>query len=131
MPRGVWKRTKKHLEDLQRNLEKAWKLPITEKQLEARRENGRKVGNLPCTEAEREASRRNAYKMSQLPKTRKQIEAHRSKKANVIAKHHNDLCHGALRPNDITCMTMSEHSFLHSKIRVENGTHNWLKENKQ
>ncbi len=51
--------------------------------------------------------------------------------ADTIVEHHNDLCHGAESPDDITCMTMSEHSSLHNYLRLKNGTHYFLAKNKQ
>lgn len=111
--------------------------PLTQKQLEAL-DRGRR---LPRTEKQREASRRNMHIMSKLPKTQKQIEQCRNlalsnkgrpnpHKGNVfgnsIVCHHNDLCRGKLRSDDVTYMTMSEHAKLHTNLQVKNGTHNFL-----
>ncbi len=60
-----------------------------------------------------------------LPRSEKQMEhAHQNIKegkcrifANDIVKHHNDLCRGKLRPDDITLMTLSEHFSLHTQYR--------------
>ena len=105
MPSGVYKRTefnsKKQKEIARRNAYKLHKLPRTQVQIEA----GRKVGKLP--------------------KTLLQTGKGRSKphEGNIfgddIVKHHNDLCHGALRPDDITCMTHSKHIGLHAKLRYQ------------
>lgn len=43
-----------------------------------------------------------------------------------IVEHHNDLCHGALRPDDITSMPLSDHARLHGKLRMEDGTHPFI-----
>jgi hypothetical protein len=78
-----------------------------------------------------------------LPKTEKQIENTRrmglnnkgkshpsSLNANTIVEHHNDLCHGAKDPNDVTYMPHSEHVSLHHNLRVQNGTHPFLPNNR-
>lgn len=50
--------------------------------------------------------------------------------SDTIIEHHNDLVHGAERPDDVTHMTMSKHMSLHNKLRVENGTHHLLAKNR-
>lgn len=64
-----------------------------------------------------------------LRRTQKQLESSRkmglSNHAATIIKHHNDLCHGAKNPNDVSFMSHSEHSRLHANLRVKNGTHNF------
>jgi len=136
MPRGVYKRTKSSSVKQLEALSKGRNLPKTAKQLRALSE-GRKFPTL--TRKRIEASQRNAYKAHKLPRTQKQLEASRNAlkpyigKANVhgddIVEHHNDLQHGALRPDDVTLMTLSEHTTFHNKLKVENGTHNLLRKN--
>lgn len=118
MPTGIYIRTK----------------PKTQKQLEAARTAGRKTGaqnikmahKLPASDAQREAWRKIGLSTKGKPKPHKGNVF-----GNDIIKHHNDLCHGAERPDDITYMTQSQHLSLHHKIRVENGTHHFLTKNRQ
>jgi len=42
---------------------------------------------------------------------------HPSLTSDTIIEHHNDLCHGKLRPNDVTYMTHAEHSRFHAGLR--------------
>ncbi len=51
--------------------------------------------------------------------------------ANTIIEHHNDLCHGAKDPNDVTYMAHSDHSRLHANLQLENGTHPFLAKNRE
>lgn len=148
MPTGVYirikPRSKKQLEVLSVGREIAHKKPRNQKQIKHIRELGKKVK----TEKQIETSRKNiqiANKLPTLPKTQKQIESSRKNartmqlynigKSNPhgptifgddIIRHHNDLQHGALRPDDMVFMTASEHTSLHNKLRVQNGTHNFL-----
>jgi len=117
MPTGVYVRTK----------------PKTEKFLSAARENVKKAAEvahkLPRTLAQID----NTYRMGQAPKSEKQIEASRENGrknglsctgkphphgptvfGDDIIEHHNDLCHGAERPDDVTSMTSSEHMKFHA-----------------
>jgi hypothetical protein len=75
------------------------KLPRTMKQIESARRMGKAVKTL----RQRIASRNNG-KHGKLSK-------------DTIIQHHNDLCHGAERPDDITCMSHGGHSRLHAKLR--------------
>jgi len=89
----------------------ASKLPRTQRQIEACHQNGRKNGS--------------ASKGKHRPSHGGRVFA------DDTVKHHNDLCHGAERPDDIALMTMSEHSRFHANLRIENGTHHWLVENRE
>lgn len=127
-------KTQKQIESARENQKIAVKiaasLPRSEKQLESSREKGRKIGSLPRTQNQIEACR----KTGKLPKTKVQIESARRKNrinANTIVEHHNDLCHGAERPEDVDCITLSEHGKLHANLRVENGTHHLLTKNRE
>lgn len=88
----------------------------------------------PITEVQREASRKNGRKAGTLPKTEKQIEHARTmglnNHADTIIEHHNDLCHGAEDPDDTTYMIMKDHSSLHAKLRVQDGTNPFLSKNR-
>lgn len=85
-----------------------------------------------CSEVGRKTGPKNIKATHRLPRTQKQIEASRklgrkygsknSPKADTIVCHHNDLCHGKERPDDVTYMTNREHVGLHSRLRVANGT---------
>ena len=136
MPSGVYVRTK----------------PISEKQLAALSKGREIASKLPKTAKQKETSRKNFIKATKasasLPRTTKQVETayingcnHGYQKgqphphegtvfANDVVKHHNDLQHGAERPDDITPMTLSEHMRLHNKLRVNNGTNPFLRENR-
>lgn len=116
MPTGIYIRTEEQLRQLRENAKKARKvahsLPRTQKQIEAGRKNfikAQKVGRI-------------------LPRTSKQLKG--KVFADDIIEHHNDLCHGAEDPDDVTYMIHREHSSLHMKLRVENGTHNLLSKNR-
>ena len=89
------------------------KRPKTKAQRDAARISGRRnmeiMKSLPRTEAQRAASRRNGRKLVSNPHKGLVF-------ANGIIEHHNDLCHGRERPDDITPMTLSEHSRLHGKL---------------
>ncbi len=63
--------------------------------------------------------------LGKAPKTEKQREASRKigRRINIngdtIIKHHNDLCHGAERPDDVMIMNHSEHCRLHGKLQCQ------------
>lgn len=111
MPTGVYKRTEAHKEIARRNVKKARSVPRTKTQYDSSCKNFQKAREiahkLPRTQNQIEASRRNVKKCCVF--------------ADTIVKHHNDLQHGALRPNDVTYMTHSAHMSLHMKLRVDNG----------
>ena len=90
------------------------KMPRSQKQIE----NLRKLNERPRTQVQCEAGLRN-------------LDKGRNITRNTIVEHHNDLCHGAERPDDITLMTSSEHHRLHANIRVQNGTHPFLGKNRE
>ena len=118
MPVGVYPRSQKQLEALDRGR----RLPRTPKQIEACRRNGRKVGNLPNTSAKQiEGCRKLGLAAKGKPNPHKGNVF-----GNSIVEHHNDLCHGAERPNDVSHMTLSEHHSLHNNLKVKNGTHPFL-----
>lgn len=98
-------------------LNKLHKLPKTQKQKENARNMGKKYGKMALKIAHK------------LPKSAKQLANSRKAQvfANDIIKHHNDLCHGEIRPDDITLMTHSEHAKLHMQLHIENGTHPAIK----
>ena len=133
MPKGVYIRTEKQIETIR----ELGKLPKTQAQIEAGRENlkrGREIAQkLPKSQKQIEACR----STGKLPRTQKQMENARKnlKKGlvfgNTIIKHHNDLQHGILKPHDVSYMTSSEHSRLHANMRVENGTHHFLNQNRE
>lgn len=120
-------KTEKQLEASRQNAYRMGKLPKTQKQREASHKTGRKywqiaqkvAASLPRTEKQKHQF----YDLSQRPRTKAQWQAiyKNLKKAGVFAKdivkHHNDLCHGTKRPDDITLMTHSEHCRLHSNLR--------------
>lgn len=108
MPTGVYERTE---EEMQR-VRELCKRPITAAQIKVRRENVRKATEASC----------------KLPRTKNQLES--LPHADTIVKHHNDLCRGVERPDDITLITHSEHMSLHNNLRVQNGTHNLLAKNR-
>lgn len=116
MPRGVYVRTEK---DIQRICELN-KRPKTPRQIE----HSRRIGKAPRTEKQREASRNNIQKIN-LNNIGKPNPHKATVFADTIVEHHNDYQHGALRPNDISFMSHSEHSRLHANLRVKNGTHNF------
>jgi len=125
MPKGVWKDSEKQMQHI-RGLHKR---PRTQKQIEAFHQNLKKAREVAC----------------KLPRTEKQIEAGRKlgqvganqkgKPKNYIVRHHNDLCHGKKDPNNVTYMSHSEHCRLHTtlrnKLKIENGTHNFLARNRR
>lgn len=139
MPIGVYKRTKWHIEIACRNLEKAKgvprKYPISEKQLKACRENQKKAveagRKLPRTEAHRKAARENMLKCHKEGKHLGHGFGKKPRTGQTIIRHHNDLQHGAERPDDVTYMSHSEHVRLHSRLQLEDGTHNFLTKNKR
>lgn len=47
--------------------------------------------------------------------------------ADSIVEHHNDLQHGAIRPNDTNLMSHSEHTRLHSKKRCRDNKGKFIK----
>jgi hypothetical protein len=51
--------------------------------------------------------------------TRRANDNHRFAYGDKMITHHNDLCHGALRPDDTTKMSHREHSRLHCLIRCQ------------
>jgi len=133
MPSGIYQRKPFTIERKKAISEGLLHSPKAQK---ASRKNGRKAGlsnkgirRGPKTQKQLEASRENVRKLHKLPKTEKQIKA-ASKlgriSANTIVEHHNDLCRGAERPDDVNLMSLSEHTTLHNKLKVENGTHHWL-----
>ncbi len=91
------------------------KLPRSAKQIE----HTRKLGKGPRTQKQIATSRELCRKMG-LNTT-----------SDTIVGHHNDLCRGEERPDDITYMSHGEHTSLHAKLRVENGTHHWLAKNRK
>jgi len=106
-PLGIYKRSKKQIE----HTRQMGKAPRTEKQLEAWRKHCRQMAKLPRTEKQmRHICQVNLAKKGK-PSPYKGIAS-----GDNIVKHHNDLCHGCSRPNDIILMTRSEHSSLHSKL---------------
>lgn len=107
MPTGIYKRSEQQL----RQFRELHKSPKSPKQLKALAK-GRKIAHkLPRTEAQLRVCRENGRKVGL------------SNNADMIVKHHNDLQHGALRPNDITLLSLSEHTALHSKLR---NPYQWL-----
>jgi hypothetical protein len=129
-------RSAKQLEAFFKSQQIGRKLPRTKKQIQHWQELLKK----PRTKTQREASRASVKKACEasrkLPRTKAQLEANRKNgcklvfnphgstvSANDIIEHHNDLCHGAERPDDVTLMTHSEHSRLHMELRIKNGTH--------
>ena len=132
MGRGIYKRTEKAKEIARGNMKKATeagrKLPRSLAQMEA----GRKVGKLPRTQKQIETARENCRRIGKLPRTEKQLAILRTTRiyANDIICHHNDLQHGTERPDDVAYMTASEHTSLHANLRVENGTHHFLRKNR-
>lgn len=127
MPRGIYQRTEKHREICRENIRKgreiAHSLPLTQKQLEVL-DRGRR---LPRTQKQIATCRMNGRKVGKLPNRKGSLNPH---KGNVFGDtfvcHHNDLCHGAERPDDITYMSQREHQKLHSNLQVQNGTHPFL-----
>lgn len=131
-------KTKKQIEASRKNAYKMSQLPKTDKQREASRKTGRKyvkiaqkVGaSLPRSYKQK----KQFYELSQRPRTEAQRKAsyQNLEKAGVFAettvKHHNDLCHGALRPDDVTYMTHSKHGRLHMELRIKDGTPPWIKQ---
>jgi len=126
MPKGIYKRTKEHKEILRRNMGKAgkvaWKLPRSLAQIK----HHHKLSKLPTTQKKRETWRKIG-----LNSKGKRNPHGPTAFGNDIVKHHNDLCHGAERPDDIALMTQSEHRRLHEKLRVQNGTHPFLSKNRK
>lgn len=112
MPTGIYKRTQKH-----RKATREGQLKSSKAQ-KAFRESAQKLHKLPRTEKQLY----NSAKMGKLPKTSLQIETTRkmglSNHGDMIVKHHNDLCHGAERPDDVAEMTLSQHSKLHAEYRA-------------
>lgn len=113
--------SKRQLKNLAKGREKGWKMPRTEKQLSATRGNIKIAHKLPRTQKQIEASR----KLGSSAKGKPNPHGPRVFGDDII-EHHNDLKHGAERPDDITLMTHAEHSSLHNKLRIETGTHNFL-----
>ena len=113
---GKAPKTQKQCENAKKATAVACKLPRTQKQLATYCENGRKVGKLPRTKKQLETVRENIKGIYVF--------------ANTIVEHHNDLCHGTERPDDVTYMTSSEHISLHNNLRVQNGTHPFLASNR-
>lgn len=97
MPKGVYKRTKRHRE--------------------ISRENACKLNKLPKSEAHKKANRENMIKCH---KEGKHLGHGFDKKPLMgqdIIKHHNDLKHGAERPDDVIYMSSSDHCRLHAKLQ--------------
>lgn len=117
------------------NLRRMHSLPKTSIQIKHTTE----MSKMPKTPEQIEIRRKNAYELGKRPKTQKQIQTSRkiarkmgsSNNADTTVKHHNDLCHGTERPDDITCMTLSEHTRLHINLRIEDGTHHFLTQNRK
>ena len=137
MPTGVYTRTKPstptQLEALKKGREVALKLPRTQKQREASHKNFIKAGKvgstLPRTLKQLATARENGRKYGFKKGEPHPHEATVS--GDDIIEHHNDLCHGAERPDDVTCMTLSEHISLHNRLRVEDETNPFLAINRQ
>ncbi len=83
-----------------------------------------KLHKLPRSAAQMKSARR-LGELPKLPRNGQRIFP------NTMAEHHNDLCHGALRPDDVTYMTFKKHGNLHAKLQLENGTHNFLTKNRR
>jgi hypothetical protein len=125
-------RTKKQKETARKQMIEMNKRPKSVKQIQTSRENAYRISQLPKTQLQIEVSCKKLEKARKiawkLPRSKAQIEnARRLSKnftpaADTIIKHHNDLCHGAKKPDDITPMTLSQHAKLHMKLRIENGT---------
>lgn len=96
-------------------------IQITETDRENRRKRARKMGKAPKTQKQRQASREHFRKLGKLPKTKKQLAIRVF--GDDIVKHHNDLCHGKLRPDDVTYMRGRDHNRLHINLMIQNGTH--------
>ncbi len=136
MPTGVYVRTKPQSKKQMEQIRTIAKRPRTEKQCETSRKNVQKAQKiahkLPRTQKQIKACCKNFIKAreigSTLPRTPKQLAG--KVFGNDIVEHHNDLCHGAERPEDVTYMIMREHSRLHNNLRVLQGTHCFLTKNK-
>ncbi len=133
-------RSSKNRKAARENLKKATKasasLPRTEAQLEAAHKNGSKTGYRNITaynksDKGRKTSSENSKKArkisASLPRTNKQKEAVRKvglankgckgrTNTDTIDLHHNDLCHGALRPDDKIYLPHRLHSKLHRML---------------
>ena len=113
--------TNKHSDKVRKHLENLHKQPRTLAQLGACRENGVKVSKLPNTQKQREVARKTGLN------NKGKLNPHGPTLfGNTIVEHHNDLCYGAERPDDITLMTSSEHLSLHNNLRIQNGSHHFL-----
>ena len=91
MPTGVYVRTK----------------PNSQKQRDAARQAGRKNGA------------KNIKKANETGKNRGNGFDKKPLMGKDLVEHHNDFCHGAERPDDITIMTNSEHTRLHAKLQYQ------------
>ncbi len=80
------------------------------------------MGKRPNTEKQIQAARQNMIKINKEGKNRGNGFDKKPLMGNHIIKHHNDLQHGAIRPDDITLMTHSKHARLHMNLHIENGT---------
>lgn len=114
------------------HLNRLAKQPRTQRQIESARELCRELGKkygkinvkkshkLSRTQKQRDASRRACLKLHKLPRTQKQIEAAHKPKVfgDDIVCHHNDLCRGKLRPDDVMYISHREHLRLHAKLQA-------------
>jgi hypothetical protein len=115
MPKGVYVRTEKAKEACRETCRKMSlsnkNRPRTPVELIALRKNAKNAREaalkLPRTQAQRDASRKAAYQMGL------------SNNADTIVKHHNDLTHGALRPDDVSYMSAREHNRFHAKLQCQ------------
>ena len=108
MAKGVYIRTKPKSKKQMQQIRELGQKPKTQNQLRATRQNvkkaQKKAQSVPRTKAQRKAVLENI----------KDVRVF----ADTIVKHHNDLCHGAKDPDDVTYMTSSEHMRLHANIRI-------------
>lgn len=105
MPTGVYRRTEKHKKIARKNIAKAREVALKLPRTLIQREVCRKMGKAAKTQKQRESIR----ELGKIPNIF----------ADTIIEHHNDLCHGAERPDDVSCMTNSEHGKLHAKLQCQ------------
>lgn len=121
MPTGVYIRSKEQIQQICERLCKLNQRPKTQKQREASRNNINKVHgwNSGLTKKTDVRIAAGAIAISKAVKGKNRGNGF-DKKALLgddIVCHHNDLCHGALRPDDISHMTNRKHCRLHGLLK--------------
>ena len=115
MPKGVYIRTEKIRKGIS-----AGRLQSPKAQQAARNniKKGQEVAHkLPRTQKQIGACRQNMIRLNKEGKRGHNGFDKKPLMGDDIVEHHNDLQHGAIRPDDIIYMTNREHTSLHAKLQ--------------